>query len=59
MAGAEEQHPGMTTKELVELIKHTNRHPVERDTLYNIVTDFKDVVFEEEKPSYYALPVVQ
>ncbi|SMO44538.1 aminofutalosine synthase MqnE [Solitalea koreensis] len=58
MAGAEEQHPGMSTRELVELIKHVGRYPVERDTLYNIVTDFKDVVFEEERPNYFALPVI-
>ncbi|MGC6470052.1 MAG: aminofutalosine synthase MqnE [Flavobacteriales bacterium] len=46
MAGAEEQTPSLTTQQLVELIKNVNRHPVERDTLYNIVTDYKDVVFE-------------
>ena len=39
MAGAEDQHPAMTTKDLVELIKGVGRHPVERDTLYNIVRD--------------------
>ncbi|WP_410221538.1 aminofutalosine synthase MqnE [Pedobacter sp.] len=58
MAGAEEQTPAMSTKELVDLIKHVNRKPIERDTLYNVVTDYTDVVFEEEKPSYYKLPVV-
>ncbi len=59
MAGAEEQNPAMTTKEIVELIRHVGRHPIERDTLYHVVTDFKDVVFEEENaPKYYALPVV-
>ncbi|MEO6149169.1 MAG: aminofutalosine synthase MqnE [Mucilaginibacter sp.] len=59
MAGAEEQHPAMSTKELVELIKHVGRHPIERDTLYNVVTDFKDFEFpEENKPRFYRLPVV-
>ena len=59
MAGAEEQHPGMSTKQLVELIKHAGRHPVERDTLYNVVTDYNDYQFpEEEKPRYYKLPVI-
>ncbi|MCJ0743365.1 aminofutalosine synthase MqnE [Pedobacter montanisoli] len=59
MAGAEEQTPAMSTKELVDLIKHVNRKPIERDTLYNVVTDYTDVVFEEDnKPSYYKLPVV-
>ncbi len=59
MAGAEEQTPAMSTQELVELIRHVGRHPVERDTVYNVVTDFKDVNFDKEpKKNYYALPVV-
>ncbi len=59
MAGAEEQNPAMSTKELVELIKNVKRKPIERDTLYNVVTDYSDYVFEGEvKPSYYKLPVI-
>lgn len=59
MAGAEEQTPGMSTKELVDLIKQVNREPIERDTLYNVVTDYTDFVFEEQaKPQYYKLPVI-
>lgn len=59
MAGAEEQHPGMSTKQLVDLIKNAGRHPIERDTLYNVVTDYNDFQFEEtEKPKYYKLPVI-
>jgi aminodeoxyfutalosine synthase len=59
MAGAEEQNPAMSTKELVNLIKQVRRKPIERDTLYNVVTDFSDVVFEEDiKPQYYKLPVI-
>ncbi|GGG98527.1 aminodeoxyfutalosine synthase [Parapedobacter pyrenivorans] len=62
MAGAEEQHPAMTTRELVELIQQAGRHPVERDTLYNIVTDYKDVIFAEDSADkqsrYYQLPVL-
>ncbi|MGH2622572.1 MAG: aminofutalosine synthase MqnE, partial [Sphingobacterium sp.] len=59
MAGAEEQTPAMSTQELVELIKQVKRHPIERDTLYKVVTDYKDVDFgEENKKQYYALPVV-
>jgi aminodeoxyfutalosine synthase len=59
MAGAEEQNPAMSTKELVELIKNVKRKPIERDTLYNVVTDYSEYVFEDEaKPSYYKLPVV-
>ncbi|HWZ03657.1 MAG TPA: aminofutalosine synthase MqnE [Mucilaginibacter sp.] len=59
MAGAEEQHPGMSTKQLVELIKNVGRQPIERDTLYNVVTDYTDFQFPDEvKPSYYRLPVI-
>ena len=62
MAGAEEQTPKMSTQELVELIKNVGRHPIERNTLYDVITDYKDFVFETtevEKPKYYKLPVVQ
>ena len=59
MAGAEEQTPAMSTQELVELIKQVKRHPIERDTLYRVVTDYKDVDFGgDNKKQYYALPVV-
>ncbi len=37
MAGAEEQVPVLSTKELVDLISQAGRIPVERDTLYNVV----------------------
>jgi aminodeoxyfutalosine synthase len=59
MAGAEEQHPGMSTKQLVELIKQVGRKPIERDTLYNVVTDYTNFEFPEEaKPQFYKLPVI-
>jgi len=59
MAGAEEQNPAMSTQELVELIKQVGRHPIERDTLYNVITDYKDYQFpEDEKPKFYKLPVL-
>ncbi|MDF3076520.1 MAG: Aminodeoxyfutalosine synthase [Sphingobacteriaceae bacterium] len=59
MAGAEEQNPAMSTQQLVELIKQVGRHPIERNTLYNIITDYKDFQFtEEEKPKFYKLPVI-
>ncbi|SEB15374.1 aminofutalosine synthase MqnE [Pedobacter hartonius] len=59
MAGAEEQTPGMSTKDLVNLIKQVHRQPIERDTLYNVVTDYTDYVFDEEvKPQFYKLPVI-
>lgn len=60
MAGAEEQNPAMSTRELVKLIKDVGRHPIERDTLYNVITDYNEYEFEgESKPSYYSLPVVK
>lgn len=59
MAGAEEQNPAMSTKELVKLIKEVGRKPIERDTLYNVINDYTDFVFEEdEKPKFYNLPVI-
>jgi len=59
MAGAEEQHPGMSTKQLVDLIKQIGRKPIERDTLYNVVTDYTDFEFPDEvKPQFYKLPVI-
>ncbi|MES2265725.1 MAG: aminofutalosine synthase MqnE [Bacteroidota bacterium] len=59
MAGAEEQKPAMSTKELVDLIKNAGRYPIERDTLYNVVTDYNEYQFPEtEKPRFYKLPVI-
>jgi aminodeoxyfutalosine synthase len=59
MAGAEEQHPAMSTKQLVELIKQVGRYPIERDTLYNVITDYNDFEFADEvKPQFYKLPVI-
>jgi len=58
MAGAEEQHPAMSTRDIVELIKQVNRQPVERDTLYNELKDYSGVVFEEKKNSFVELPVL-
>ncbi len=52
MAGAEEQSPSLSTQQLVELIKNVKRHPIERDTLYNVVKDYKDVEFNSEAKSY-------
>ena len=59
MAGAEEQSPAMNTYEIVQLIKLAGKHPIERDTLYNVVTDYKDHTFEEDKnfKGYVSLPV--
>jgi aminodeoxyfutalosine synthase len=43
MAGSEEQTPSLSTAQLVSLIKQVGREPVERDTLYNEIRNFKDV----------------
>lgn len=40
MAGSEEQTPAMTTDEIVHLIKSVRRQPIERDTLYNVITAY-------------------
>lgn len=48
MAGAEDQNPALTTEQLVGLIKEVDRKPIERDTLYNVVTDYTNHVFEQE-----------
>src|SRR5882757_4830506 len=42
MAGSEEQTPALSTAQLVSLIKQVKREPVERDTLYNVVKNYKD-----------------
>ncbi len=46
MAGSEEQTPAMSTKELVMLIKQVKRQPIERDTLYNEINDYSNVLEE-------------
>ncbi len=43
MAGSEEQHPSLTTTELVTLIRQVKREPVERDTLYQEIRNYKDI----------------
>jgi aminodeoxyfutalosine synthase len=43
MAGSEEQHPSLSTTELVALIRQVKREPVERDTLYNEIKNYKDM----------------
>jgi len=42
MAGSEEQTPSLSTAQLVSLIKQVGREPVERDTLYNEIKNYKD-----------------
>ena len=49
MAGSEEQSPSMNTAQLAMLIRQAGRIPVERDTVYNEVKDYSDVVFSDEE----------
>jgi len=43
MAGAEEQHPSLSTSELAMLIRQAGRRPVERDTVYNEIKDYTEL----------------
>ncbi|HWB90242.1 MAG TPA: aminofutalosine synthase MqnE [Puia sp.] len=47
MAGSEEQTPSLSTAQLVALIRQVGREPVERDTLYHEVRNYKDIPIEE------------
>ncbi len=47
MAGSEEQSPALSTTQLVTLIKQAGREPVERDTLYNEIHNYKDADLAE------------
>ncbi len=60
MAGSEEQHPSMSTEQLVKLIRNVGRRPIERDTLYQTVKDYSDESFEDDGDyqGYLSLPVV-
>ena len=60
MAGSEEQNPALTTQQLVDMIRKVGRRPIERDTLYNVLQDYTEVEFEEDKAykGYFDLPVI-
>lgn len=62
MAGSEEQSPSLNTQQLVELIKAVDRHPIERDTVYNVIQDYMDYDFSKDEDSlvgFLELPVIQ
>lgn len=42
MAGSEEQSPSLSTAQLVDLINQAGKIPVERDTLYNFIRNYKE-----------------
>jgi len=60
MAGSEEQTPSLSTRDLVNLIKAVGKHPLERDTLYNVLHDYTNETFKEDEviKGYVSLPVV-
>ncbi len=60
MAGSEEQNPAMSTADLVKLIRAVGREPIERDTLYGVIKNYKDHQFEDDHlyKGYLSLPVV-
>jgi aminodeoxyfutalosine synthase len=60
MAGSEEQNPALSTQDLVNMVRRVGREPIERDTLYNVIKDYTDVVFEEDTQfrGYMELPVL-
>lgn len=60
MAGSEEQNPALSTKDLVKLIRAVGFKPIERDTLYNVLNDYTDAIFEDDEvfKGYLALPVL-
>ncbi len=59
MAGAEEQSPALTTQQIVTLITSARRHPIERDTLYRTIKDYKGHQFNEQtKQPFLDLPVI-
>ena len=54
----EEQSPSLNTEELVQLIKTVNRKAIERDSIYNELKDYTDVVFDNANAlRYYSLPI--
>lgn len=42
MAGAEEQHPSMSTEDIVRLIRKAGRRAIERDTVYHELKDYEE-----------------
>ncbi len=47
MAGAEEQSPALSTQQLVTMITQVGKTPIERDTLYNVITDYTNYDFSK------------
>ena len=60
MAGSEEQHPSLTTEELVKMIRAVGREAIERDTLYKVLKNWTNQIFESDSEfrGYFELPVL-
>ena len=56
MAGSEEQHPVMSTPELIELVLSAGFQPIERDSIYNILHDYSVEPFVADEASQPATP---
>lgn len=52
MAGAEEQKPKMSTEDIIQLIQDVGRHPIERDSIYNVLNDYTHFEINEEGRAY-------
>ncbi len=48
MAGAEDQHPTMSTAQLIDLIQAAGMKPIERDTLYDDLHDYSQEPFQPD-----------
>ena len=44
MAGAEEQKPVTTSDQMIQLIKEVKRRPIERDSVYNELNDYSEML---------------
>lgn len=60
MAGSEEHHPALSSTDLIRLIRAVGREAIERDTHYEVVQDYTDIVLADpdEFRGYMSLPVV-
>lgn len=58
MAGSEEQNPAMSTYDIVKLIKQVGRQPIERDSIYNVITDYSEIEPEQPADGFIDLPVL-
>ncbi len=60
MAGSEEQSPSMSTEQMIELIESVHKIPIERDSLYHEIRNYKTEPLEKTSTfkGYTELPVI-